>query len=117
MSDNKSETAAAIFDRTGKLAATLSEGSSGSASIALKIAAGISKALAAIVRAIGIDDAGALIEALAKEKADGYITPAEVVKDDAKIASAVADLYDDKTPVSKPTKKKRKPRKAGKAKE
>jgi len=92
MSDGK-ETAANIFDRTGKLAATLAGRSEGGAALALGVAAGISKAVAAIIRAVGVEDAGVLIAALARDKGAGTITPADVARDDDSIVDAVSSLY------------------------
>ena len=92
------ETAANIFDRTSKLAAGLAERSPGDAGLALGIAAGISKAIAAIIRAVGIEDAGKLVDELARDKNAGVITDAELAKDNAEIASVVSGLYNDGTP-------------------
>ena len=117
MSDNR-ETAAAIFDRTAKLAGTLAGRSEGSAATALGVAAGISKAVATIVRAMGVKDAGVLIEGLARDKNDGKISNADLREDDKKVADAVDDMYDKKedaeettpaeTPASKSKRSKRK---------
>lgn len=92
MSD-KREVAATIFDRTAKLAGTLATRASGDVGLALGIAAGISKSIAVIIRALGIEDAGKAIDELVTRKNEGVITDDEVAADDASIARGVSDMF------------------------
>lgn len=94
MSD-KREVAATIFDRTAKLAGALASRASGDVGLALGIAAGISKAVAVIIRALGIEDAGKAIDELVARKNEGVIGDDDVAADDAEIASEVSDMFAD----------------------
>jgi len=109
--DDKRETAAAIFDRTSRLAATIAERMTGEAKTALSVASGIAKGAAAILRAVGVRDAGTLIEALAADKAAGVMTPADIRRDDDAIEAEIQSTYDDDAPAiehAKTSKRKRK---------
>ena len=95
MSDSEaSETAAAIFDRTAKLANGLAAGMPDPAGAALKIAGSISGVVAGIIRSLGIESAKAAIDGLVARRDEGAITDAHVARDDGEIAAAVSSLYD-----------------------
>ncbi len=89
------ETAASIFDRTAKLAASLSKGARGTAGTALAAAAGISAAVAGIIRALGVDGAAEAIGELAARRDEGMISKDDIAKDDDSIVDAVSSLYGD----------------------
>ncbi len=100
MSDAR-ETAATIFDRTAKLASTLMIRASGDVGIALELAARISNTVAAIIRALGIEDAGKAIAELGAGKDEGVITDDDLVNDDASVEGAISDLFEDNADESK----------------
>ena len=93
--DDGREVAANIFDRTAKLAGGLATSVPAPASAALLVAAGISAAIAGLLRSLGVDGAKEAIDELVKDRDKGRIAPADVAADDATIANAVSDLYDD----------------------
>jgi len=95
MSDDGRETAANIFDRTAKLAAGLAPTLPDPAGAAVLVASGIAAAIAGMIRSLGIDGAKEAIEYLVAHKNDGMITDAHVARDDATIANAVSEMYDD----------------------
>ena len=106
MSNDAKETAAAIFDRTAKLAGGLASTAPGAAGAALLVASGISAAVAGLIRALGIDGAKKAIDELTARRDEGRISPADVAADDAKISGAVSDLYgSEEKPKSKPKRK------------
>lgn len=85
--------AANIFDKTAGAAASIGAGLPDPAGLALKIAAGIAKAIAVLIRAVGIDDTAKAIEELVARKREGVITDDDLADDDDAIAGAVSDLY------------------------
>lgn len=89
------EIAANIFDKTSSAAAALASTLPAPANVAVGVAAAIAAAIAGLLRALGVDDVQAAIDALVEERDRGAITDEHVARDDSEIMAAVSELYAD----------------------
>ena len=87
------DTAAQIFDQTARLADVGAQNLPDAAGSAFKIAAAIARAVAALLRALGIEDTHKAIEELVARQDAGKITDEVLAESDAEIQREITRMY------------------------
>lgn len=94
--DDGRELAATIFDWTAATAITVADLIPDSTiKAALSTGGAIAKVIGKLIRSVGTSNADELIKELVARRDEGIITADGLKIDDASIAKAVADLYED----------------------